>query len=119
MQTINYKDFNKSTKQIQHESTLIERNNLFASGMEEITEAELLQKLELLNYKIDNSCCFNYFNSSNDTHYKARAMAYNDKKTGQSWAHCEQNFSNEQNQKELQKIRKNYFVFTSGRIWEL
>ena len=119
MQTTNYKDFYKSTKQTQHESTIKERDNLLTVGMQEITETELLQMLKNLNYKIDSSNCFNYFNSSNSTHYKARAMAYNDNKTGQSWAHCEQSLSNAQNQAELQKIRRNYFVFTAGRIWEL
>ena len=118
-QIIDYKNFSQGYKQTETENTLKEKARMINAGMQEITETELLQMLKNLNYKIDSSNCFNYFNSSNSTHYKARAMAYNDNKTGQSWAHCEQSLSNAENQAELQKIRRNYFVFTAGRIWEL
>jgi hypothetical protein len=115
-QAINLK---MSYKAQQIENTLKYRQSLLDAGMQELTKEEFIDMLTSLGYKIDKGMCDSYYNNLNDEHYLARSMAYNDVKTGQSWAHYEQKFTNRENQEKLQKIRYNSFVFDSGRIWEL
>lgn len=115
---IDYKNFGKTYKDIQEEETQRERNNRLEYS-EEITEEELNKILIELGYKISNSMSFNYYNTGNPQHYKARSIYIIDIKTKQSFAHFEQEFTNRENQEKLQKVRRNYFVFSKGRIWDL
>lgn len=119
MKTLDFNNFGLSFKEVQKQETLKERQRLLSMGMQEITENELLQELEKLNYKIDKSMCHSYYNTGNEQHYLATSISYMDKKTKQSWAHFEQAFSNHENQAKLQKIRMNNFCFVNGRIWDL
>ena len=114
--TINLK---QSYKVRQIEETIKERQSLLNSGMEEISEADLIQLLKDLDYKIDKSSILDYYNTMNDQHCLERSLGYIDTKTGQSAFHFEQSFTNEANLKELQKIRRNFFVFKNNRIWSL
>lgn len=116
---IDFTKFGTSFKDIQKENTVKYRDQLRQSGMNEMTEAELLAELERLNYKIDKSTCHDYYNNLNESHYLARSMSYTDKKTKQSFAHFEQSFTNARNLEELQKIRQWNFVFDGKRIWDL
>ena len=119
-QTLNITELCKKTfKDVQNENTEKERQRMLDMGMEEITESQFLKMLSELDYKIDNNCTFNYYNTGNSIHYLARSMSYIDVKSKQSWAHFEQFYTNRKNQEQLQKIRNNYFVFSNGRIWEL
>ena len=118
-QIIDYKNFSQGYKQTETENTLKEKARMINAGMQEITESELNDILKTLGYKIDNSMCFNYYNTGNEIHYKARAMYFIDIKTKQSFAHYEQSYSNYENLEKLQKIRLNNFVFQNGRIWQL
>lgn len=115
---IDYNNFGKSTRQIEREKTERYRQIMLNEGREELSKEEFLKRLEELNYKIDNSCTFNYYNNYNEHHYLARSMSYTDKKTGQSYAHFEQRYSNGDNLAKLQKLR-DCFVFDKGRIWDL
>ena len=103
----------------QLEETKQYREKLLGDGLIELSKTEFEEMLKELGYKIDKSMCLDYFNNLNEDHYNARSMAYRDIKTGQSWAHYEQEFTNGENQKKLQAIRRNYFVYNNGRIWEL
>lgn len=116
VQIISYK---LSYKDIQIKNTLQKRNILLEEGYEEISVDEFEKKLSQLGYKINKSDCFNYYNDLNEDHYLARAMAYIDIKTKQSYAHYQQSISNFENLEKLQKIRKHYFVFENNTIWEL
>ena len=100
-------------------NTLRERNRLIEMGVEEISESTFLEMIKELGYKLDNSCCFNYYNNLNDIHYYARSLSYTNTKTKRSAFHYEESFSNPEQLEALQKIRLNYFVFKSNRIWEL
>ena len=96
-----------------------ERDRLIEMGVEQISESTFLEMIKELGYKLDMGCCFNYYNSANEISYYARAMSYINTKTKRSAFHCEESFSNPDQLAELQKIRLNYFVFESNRIWEL
>lgn len=109
----------KSFTRIQQEETELYRLILIAEGMEEISLSDLIDMITPLSYKIDNAMCHNYYNNSNEHNYLARSMHYMDTKTKQSYAHYTQSFSNADNLKQLQKIRRNYFVFDKGRILDL
>jgi hypothetical protein len=96
--------------------TLLERDSMLNGGMVEITEGELIAKLDSLGYEIDPDDSFEYTNTGNAIAYKARSVAIRHKASGLSFAHIHCDRSK---LAELQKVRMGYFVFTSGRIWEL
>ena len=112
-------DLTKDYKATQVKNTFDYRDYLLECGMIEISESDLLEMLSNLGYKIDKSMCLDYYNNLNEKHYFARSMDYMDIKTKQSFAHFEQSYSNHVNLEKLQKIRRNHFVFTKNRIWDL
>lgn len=98
------------------ELTGLERERMLSGGMVELTEGELVAKLDSLGYEIASEDSFNYTNTGNEIVYKARSVAIRHKASGLSFAHIHCDRSK---LAELQKVRLNHFVFTSGRIWEL
>jgi hypothetical protein len=85
--------------------TLLERDSMLNGGM-----------VDSLGYEIDPDDSFEYTNTGNAIAYKARSVAIRHKASGLSFAHIHCDRSK---LAELQKVRMGYFVFTSGRIWEL
>lgn len=96
--------------------TALERERMLNGGMVELTEGELVAKLDSLGYEIDPDDSFEYTNTGNEIAYKARSVAIRHKASGLSFAHIHCDRSK---LAELQKVRMDYFVFASGRIWEL
>lgn len=99
------------------ESTETERSELLRSGMVEISRAEWLARVESYGYRVDKLCCFSYLNSHNARPYHARAVAYDDKASGLSFAHYQGR--RDEGFQALQKMRFDCFVFERGRIYEL
>jgi hypothetical protein len=125
METLQANPYKYNHAEYLYKSTLAERNRMIESGMEQITEQDFLSMLSEIGFKLDNSNCFYYSNTSNEISYNARALYIIDIKTKLSFAHV--NFGNTMEESErrekLQKIRRWNFVFEQKRdkniIWEL
>ena len=98
------------------ESTLAERNRMLAGGMKEITIEELIKAVCDLGYYINSDDSFNYVNSGNQITYKARSIAIRHSISDECFSNI---YSPKDKLPELQKIRRNCFVFSNGHIWEL
>ncbi len=103
------------TTQLEND-TQLEVNKMLEGGMILISPSELNEKLDKLGYKVDKSKCFNYQNKSNEIHYAAKHVNIVHKDSEK----CFSNVDSPKNKlKELQEIRRDYFVFEDGVIWEL
>jgi len=87
------------------------------AGMQLLTTEEVTNRLHQLGYKISPQNSFNYFNSGNERHYKARSCYIVEEDTGLSFANIEARRDN--HFKELQTFRRYSFGWEDGRIWEL
>lgn len=98
-------------------STKREVEQLVLAGMQEISVDNLKNEIARLGYEINTQLTFNYINSANENTYKAKSVNIG------ILGNKELSFANidapRDNLKKLQEIRKNYFVFKNGRVWEL
>jgi len=110
----------KSYKEIQKENTLKYLKRIESEGMNVYTPDEINKMLFDLGYKIEKSNTFNYYNNLNEGYsYLAKSCYIIDIKSGQSFAHFEQAFSNHANLEKLQKIRSNSVGFDGTNIWDI
>lgn len=93
-----------------------EVHDMQKSGMIELKECELIDMLDNLGYKINHKYTFNYINNLNENTYKAVSIDIVCKDTDLSFSHID---ADKTNLSKLQIIRKNFFVYKNGRIWEL
>jgi len=93
-----------------------ERQSLLRSGMKEISINDLERELLCLGYKINKEDSFVYLNSANENTYLAKSVAIVDR-SGKSFANVDS--VNRKHLKELQKLRRERYVFHAGRIHEL
>lgn len=99
-----------------HTAEEIER--VKACGMREIPRAAFLAELDRLGYSLIESDCFNYRNTCNEIPYDARSVSYyREKDTGKRAFHVDAR--RDDKFRELQKIRRECFVVSRGRIWDL
>mgnify|MGYP001151303482 CR=1 FL=1 len=106
----------KSIKDQLKKSTIQEYYNLVESGKQDIHISELEFMLDEIGYYIDQNDSFNYINNLNEIHYNARSISIKDKHTKLDFSNIN---ANRDNLAKLQQIRKDYFCFYRGRIWEL
>ena len=125
METLQANPYKYNHAEYLYNSTLAERDRMIALGMKQLTEQDFLSMLTDIGFKLDNSNCFYYSNTSNKKSYNAKSLSIIDIKTKLSFAHV--NFGNTMEESErrdkLQKIRRWNFVFEQKRykniIWEL
>lgn len=99
------------------DDTELEAFVMLHCGMDLISVDCLSNALDALGYAIDRKMSFNYFNTGNERHYKARSIYIIEKDTRLSFAHVEA--KRDKNFKSLQALRFGTFCFSAGRIWEL
>ena len=100
------------------DDTELEAFVMFHGGMNLLTADQFYNQIEHLGYKMCVDDCFNYFNGSNERHYKARCMSnYINQVNGMRFAHVDNPHDN--NFKLLQELRKTCFCYENGRIWDL
>lgn len=99
------------------DETELEAFVMLQSGMEILTADEVIQQLDELGYRINNSMSFNYFNTSNERKYKARFCYIIEKDSGLSFGNADAR--RDENFKTLQALRRYSFGWNNGRIWEL
>jgi len=87
------------------------------SQITEMSKDELLSTLDNLGYKINKADTFNYFNSANEIHYKAKSCYIVEKDTGLSFANIAARRDN--NFGALQNLRYWVDVKHRGIVWEL
>lgn len=110
----------KSYKDIQKENTMAYLKRIESEGMNIYTPQEINELLLNLGYKIEKSSTFNYYNNLNEGYsYLAKSCYIIDIKSGQSFAHFEQSFSNPHNLEKLQRIRRNSVGFDGVNIWDI
>ena len=99
------------------ESTQLEVNDMLDAEMTQLTPSELNDLINPLGYSISKTpMTFNYVNTGNKRHYKAKSVHIKVTGTDLSFANIK---ADRTNLKALQDIRFNCFVFTNGRIWEI
>jgi hypothetical protein len=100
------------------DDTELEAFIMFHNGMNLLTKDQYRNQVKHLGYKIRETDCFNYFNGSNERHYKARCMSnYINTANGLSFANIDNPKDN--NFKLLQELRRTCFCYEGGRIWDL
>ena len=95
------------------ESTLREVERMLNSGMEQVSRAEYIHRLDQLGYKIaSNAMSFRYTNLSNDIHYKCYSIYIQEKDTGMSAFHYQAR--RDDKFKALQAFKMDVFAFSLG-----
>lgn len=100
------------------DDTELEAFIMFHSGMNLLTKEQFYNQVKHLGYVIRERDCFDYFNSSNERHYKARCMSnYVNINNGLRFANIDN--PHDARFKLLQELRYTCFCYEAGRIWEL
>ena len=98
------------------DETQRERSRMLSGGMIEVSKAKINEMLTEIGYKIKGVNCFDYINTGNDITYRAKSIDLVLEISGISFSNIN---ANRDNLPALQNIRRNYFAFENGRIWEL
>lgn len=103
-------------KTLHKDETEQELARMLAAGAVRISPRELNLRLESIGYRIEPRMCHSYFNTANEFNYKARSMSYTELSTGAGYANVR---ADHKTLPQLQELRRHYFVFNRGRIWDL